>query len=46
MDRNSGANPPVPTREATLTMGATFQINNGKLDNLVVTLSIKDNIKF
>ena len=39
-------NPPNPAREATETNSATFQINNVKLYVLVVTLSIKDNIKF
>ena len=32
--------------KATLTTGATFQINNAKLYVPVVTLSIYDNIKF
>ena len=34
------------TVEATLTTGATFQINNANLYVPVVTLSINDNIKF
>ena len=37
-----GANP----EDATLTTGATFQINNAKIYVSVVTLSINDNIKF
>ena len=37
-----GANP----ADATLTTGATFQINNAKFYAPVVTLSINDNIKF
>ena len=32
--------------EATLTNGATFQINNAKLYVPIVTLSINDNINF
>ena len=41
-----GANPPFLDREETLTTGAIFQINNTKHYVPVVTLSIKDNIKF
>ena len=32
--------------EAILTTGATYQINNPKLDVPIATLSIYDNIKF
>ena len=43
---NPGANPPVLAREATLTTGATFQINNAKFYVPIVTLSFSENIKF
>ena len=43
---NADANPPVPAGEATLITGTTFQINNTKLYVPVVTLFIKNNIKF
>ena len=43
---NPRANPPVSDREATLTTGATFQINNTKLYVPIVALAISDNIKF
>ena len=40
------ANPPNPTKSATSTTGATFQIDIIRLYVLVVALSINDNIKF
>ena len=43
---NPNANPHNPLIQATAATGATFQINNAKLYFPVVTLSIKDNIKF
>ena len=43
---NPDANSPVPAREATLTTGTTFQINEAKLDVPLITLSINTNIKF
>ena len=43
---NPNTNPPVQAREATVTAGATFQINNAKLSVQIVTLSINDIIKF
>ena len=43
---NSRANPPVTAMEKKQTNGATFQINNKKFYVPIVTLSIKDNIKF
>ena len=45
--REVGSNADLVQYEvATLTTGATFQINNAKLYVLVVTLSINVNIKF
>ena len=43
---NPNANPPVQEVASIQTTGATFQINNAKLFVPVVTLSVKDNIKF
>ena len=44
--KNSGANSPFLTREATLTIGGTFQINSATLYVPVVIFSINDNINF
>ena len=43
---NSNVNPPVQTREAIQTTGATFKTNNAKLYVPVLILSINNNIKF
>ena len=43
---NPRANPLVTAMEKKQTNGATFQINNKKFYVPIVTLSIKDNIKF
>ena len=43
---NSDANPPVREVAATLTTGATFQINNAKLYVPFTTLFVNDIIKF
>lgn len=46
MIADPNSNRPVSVAAATSTNGATFQINNTKLVVSVVTLSIKENIKF
>ena len=43
---NSAANPTTPAEAAISTLEAEFQINTTKPYVLVVTLYIKDNIKF